>query len=349
MLMRNPILVACLVLICFHTEAQTGGNTTYSFLNLNSAARVAALGGNQIAVKDQDLNLGFYNPSLLDSGVDGQLALSYINYFTDINYGFASYAKHYKGVGTFAATLNYLDYGDFILADETGQQLGTFSAGDYALTMGYGRQMDSLFSVGGNLKFIYSSLEQYSSFGIAADISGTYYNQSRKLVLAAVMKNMGAQLKTYVPDVRESLPFEIQLGITKELKHAPLRIGLIAENLQKWNLTGPESEDVVEIDPLTGLAVENKQWGFGDRLMRHMVVNGEILLSKNFNVRIGYNYRRRQELKLNDKPGTVGFSWGFGLRVSKFHLSYGRATYHQAGASNHFSVTTRLPDFRAKK
>lgn len=348
MLMRKNLLAICLALFCFNTQGQTGGNSTYAFLNLNSAARVAALGGNQIAVKDHDLNLGFYNPSLLDSSVSGQFALSYINYFTDINYGFASYAKHYEGVGTFAATLNYLDYGDFQLADETGEVLGTFSAGDYALTMGYGCKMDSMFSVGANLKFIYSALEQYNSFGMAADISGTYYNKQRKLVLAGVMKNMGAQLKTYA-GVRESLPFEIQLGLTKQLKHAPLRIGLIAENLQKWDLTGPETEVEEQIDPLTGLPVENKEWVFGDRLMRHIVVNAEILLTENFHVRLGYNYRRRQELKLNDKPGTVGISWGFGMRISKFHLSYGRAAYHQAGASNHFSVTTRLPSLRSKK
>lgn len=331
------------------TQAQTGGNDTYSFLNLSSAARVAGLGGNQIAVKDGDLDLGFYNPSLLDSTMDGKLSLSYINYFTDINYGYAAYAKNVEGVGTFAATLNFLDYGDFVLADETGENLGTFSAGDYALSFGYGRAIDTMWSVGGNLKFIYSALESYNSFGMAADISGTYYNSKRKLTIAGVMKNIGAQIKPYISGQREPLPFEIQLGLTKRLKHAPLRLGIIAENLQQWDLTGPETQEEVEIDPLTGLPVETNQFVFGDKLMRHIVLNGEILLTKNFHIRIGYNYRRRQELKLSDKPGTVGFSWGFGLKISKFVLSYGRAAYHQAGASNHFSVTTRLSDFRSKK
>ena len=45
----------------------------------------------------------------------------------------------------------------------------------------------------------------------------------------------------------------------------------------------------------------------------------------------------------------VGFSWGFGIKISKFHFSYGRATYHLAGGSNHFSLSTNLSDFYHKK
>jgi hypothetical protein len=41
----------------------------------------------------------------------------------------------------------------------------------------------------------------------------------------------------------------------------------------------------------------------------------------------------------------VGFSYGFGIKISKFHLSYGRATYHLAGASNHFSISTNFSSF----
>ena len=88
--------------------------------------------------------------------------------------------------------------------------------------------------------------------------------------------------------------------------------------------------------------IAQEKWVFGDRFMRHITVGSEFILSKNFNLRVGYNYRRRQELKLEDKPGTAGFSYGFGVRVSKFHISYGRSVYHLAGPSNHISVTTAI-------
>ena len=78
---------------------------------------------------------------------------------------------------------------------------------------------------------------------------------------------------------------------------------------------------------------------------RHIIVNTEFLVSKNFNIRFGYNYQRRADLRIDEKLGTVGFSLGLGFRVNKFHLSYGRSAFHQAAATNTFSISTRLSDF----
>ncbi len=341
------IVIACL--ISAPTTAQIGGNNTYEFLNLVSSARVASLGGNLISVRDDDINLGIYNPALLNETMHDKVALSYINYIADINYGYASYAKHYDSLGTFAATMQYLSYGKFTETDVTGQQLGEFTAGEYSLTMGYGRAIDTLFSIGANLKMVYSALEQYNSFGAAVDLSGAYYNDKKNMGIGLVIKNIGYQLKTYTDNNREPLPFEVQMAVSKKLKHAPLRITVVGENLQKWDLTYVDPNAEPEIDPLTGDEIAPETPGFGDKLMRHIVLNGEILITKNFNVRMGYNYRRRQEMKLAGKPGFVGFSYGVGLRISKFHLSYGRSSYNVAGASNHITVSVRLSDFKGKK
>src|SRR5690554_7780094 len=50
----------------YTTLFRSGGSNTYEFLNLSSSARVAAMGGNQIAVKDDDIFLGIDNPALLN-------------------------------------------------------------------------------------------------------------------------------------------------------------------------------------------------------------------------------------------------------------------------------------------
>jgi hypothetical protein len=88
--------------------------------------------------------------------------------------------------------------------------------------------------------------------------------------------------------------------------------------------------------------VQKAKFEFGDKLMRHMVVGTEILLGPNFNIRLGYNYLRRQELKLADKPATSGISFGLGMKIKRFNLSYGRAIYHVAGPSNHLTLSTDL-------
>lgn len=80
--------------------------------------------------------------------------------------------------------------------------------------------------------------------------------------------------------------------------------------------------------------------------MRHVVVGGEFIPGNgNFSVRLGYNYRRRTEMQIASRKALVGFSWGFGLKISKLKLSYARATYSLAGATNHFTITTNLKDF----
>ena len=345
----NNWLLLGLLFLSITSQAQLGGSTSYQFLNLVSSARQASLGGNQISVKDDDLTLAIFNPSLLNDSMSSDVAMSYVNYFADVNYGFASYAKHFDSVGTFAATVQFLDYGSFTAADETGVQTGQFSAGDYALTIGYGSAIDSLFSLGANFKVIYSNFEQYNSFAVAIDLAGTYHNPKRRLTAAAVMKNIGTQIDPFVEGNSEKLPFELQAGITHVLKYAPLRVGLVAENLQKWDLTFDNpTAGQDEIDPLTGEVIPRKEPGFGDKLMRHVVLNTEVLLSKNFQLRFGFNYRRRQELKLIDRPGLTGFSAGLGFKIKKFHLSYGRSSYNRAGVSNHFTVTTRLADFGSR-
>ena len=85
-----------------------------------------------------------------------------------------------------------------------------------------------------------------------------------------------------------------------------------------------------------------------DQMMRHVSIGTTVNLGKNLEFRAGYNYRRRQELKVETKPGMVGFSWGVGLNLTKFRISYGRSIFHLAGASNHFSFSMNLDEFNKK-
>ena len=67
--------------------------------------------------------------------------------------------------------------------------------------------------------------------------------------------------------------------------------------------------------------------------------------SRNFTLRAGYNYHLRQELKLDQKLSTVGFSLGFGVKVKRFRLDYSTTRYHLAGTSSHFSLAINLNRF----
>jgi hypothetical protein len=70
-------------------QAQFGGRYLYKFVNLPSSARIAALGGNLITVMDDDVNLAFANPALLNPEMHQQIAFNHSFHFESISHGFA--------------------------------------------------------------------------------------------------------------------------------------------------------------------------------------------------------------------------------------------------------------------
>lgn len=338
-------LLGPFLLLSMVASAQLGGQSSFRILNIPSSARATALGGNYIAVKDNDINLGIFNPGLLNKDMGKQVALSYLPYFDGIQIGYASYAHHCDSIKTtFSGTVQYVDYGDFVRTDDVGHEIGSFTAGEQVIQIGAGRMLDSLFSIGANVKFINSSLDSYTSTAWAADIGGVFHKPSKGVTVAAMLRNIGRQTSSYT-EVREDLPFEVQVGTTYKFKHAPFRLGLMLENLQKWDLTYDDPNATVQIDQTTGEVIEEKVTRVRKALL-HTVPSAEVLISKNFMLRVAYNFRRRSELVVADKPSAVGLSFGLGLKVSKVHFSYGFSQLHLAGITNTFTLAMRFSDFK---
>lgn len=342
-MIRNLFIIALfLPLISF---GQVGGAASFAALELQMSPRLAALGGAPIGVRDGDLNLGLYNPALLDSAAHQRLALGYMNYFAGSNTGYAGYAYTLPSDLTLAASVQYISYGDLNWTSADGLPLGTFNASDFVAQVSAGYALDSALSVGVTGKFIYSSIAQYISTGAALDIAGSYRNPAKRFTAHVILRNFGVQLRQYNDDIREELPMNLSAGFTKRFRHAPFRFSVVAEHLEQWDLTYDDPNANAVVDPITGEVIGQQRWEFGDKLMRHVVFGTEFLLSESFQVRLGYHYRRRQETKVTDKPGLAGFSWGFGFRVKKFDISYARATYHISANTNQFSIATRLSNW----
>lgn len=339
--MKN-LLVVIFVFFPVWLFSQIGGNAVYEFLTIPVSPRAAALGGSAMAINDDDISLANENPALLTPGTDGKLALDFINYIGDINLGYTSYAKHIDKLGTFGVGVQYLNGGEFIQADELGYHLGTFTVNELAVNLTYAKTFDSLFTIGSTIKPVYSQLDQYKSFGLLMDIGAVYNFNNGLTSVSLLLRNFGAQITTYNQET-ENVPFEIQAGIATKLKHAPFRFSAVIHNLETPRLTYSQTNFA---EPLN--VEQDKELNEGtvfEDVMSHMIVGVEFTPTKNFFIRGGYNYQRRQELKLDNKPGMVGFSWGFGFRIAKLHLSYANVRYHMAGVSNQFAITTNLSDY----
>lgn len=343
---RISFLVSMLVVSHFG-YSQTGGTSTYQALNFVSSARISAVGGNLISVKDNDLSLGMYNPALLNKSMHNSIASGYVNYFSDINFGFVSYARHYDSIATFSASLSYLNYGKFLETTESGEIINEFSVKDYIFALSASRAIDTNFSVGASLKFLYSNYWLYSSSGIALDFGATYSRPDIGFTVSAIAKNLGYMLKSYTKSNHEKLPFEVQVAVSQKLKHAPFRFSFAAENLQKWDISYIDPTIQPQIDPATGDEIPVPEPGFFNKMARHLVIGTE-LVTKNFVVGAGFNYKRRIELSYSDKRGMVGFSVGAGVRIKKIQVNYALTSYHLAGKSNHITIGFNLDQFKGK-
>jgi len=327
------------------------GGKAYQFLEMTNSARVAALGGDAVAISDDDPDLAYHNPSLLTREMHHHLTLNYVNYFAGINYGYASAAARLGRKGTIAGGIHYLNYGKFQGADENGILTGTFRAADYSINIMYSRPIDSLWQIGFTTKSIYSDLEVYNSSAIAFDAGITYHNPRSRFTAGLVLRNMGFQVDAYYAEgTGGSLPFNIALGISQGLQYAPLTFYIMADHLEKWDLTyTTDEEKESSMDSFSGESSSKSDFDIAvDKFMRHIIVGTEFNLGKNLTLRGGYHYRRRQEMKIDTKPGMVGFSWGVGLKVSRFRISYGHAVFHLAGGTNQFSFSMNLDEFNKK-
>ncbi|HRF41284.1 MAG TPA: hypothetical protein PK198_20975, partial [Saprospiraceae bacterium] len=187
------------------------------------------------------------------------------------------------------------------------------------------------------------------SLGLAADLAAVYADTARKLVFTLVMRNVGTQLSTYRSGNREDLPYDFQAGVSKRLKHIPFRFSVIYHHLNRWNLLydnpyETEDNNIFDEEPVE----PGKASLFVDNLFRHFIFNGELLIGQreSLRLRFGYNHFMRQELSVNNYRSLSGFTFGAGIRISRFRLDYGRNNYHLAGGMNHLSISTNLREFK---
>ena len=320
--------------------AQLGGQTTYQFLNLVSSPRQAALGGKVLTNVDYDVTQAIYNPSTINVEMDNQLAINYSSYLGGVNYGTAAYAYTWdRRVQTYHMGMTYINYGQFDGYDEEGVETGSFSGSEAALSFGYAKQIGySDFYLGGNIKLITSKLEQYSSFGAAIDAGLLYINEDIEFQATLVVRNLGTQITTYAGQ-NEPLPFEVDFGMSQTLENVPLRWHLTFENLQKWPIGSPNPARATT--DLEGNQTQESV-GFFGQVLRHTIIGAELFPEGGFNIRIGYNFRRAEELRIIDQRNFSGFSAGISLKLNKFRFSYTHAKYTAASNANFFGMQIDL-------
>jgi hypothetical protein len=311
MLMNQRLLCTVAFAAIFMQNVRAGTNTVYNFLRSDVDPRAAAMGGSFVSVLD-DPNSLFYNPAGLSTLESPKGSLGFVKHLLDINSGYVSYSQKIEESGNIGAGIIYTNYGSFDRTDVTGTVLGTFSAGDLAILLGYSNLLEENFYYGINVKYIHSSIAEYSSSAVAADIGVLYNIPESRVTLGASLRNAGVQLSKY-GSVKEDLPVDLVVGGSVVPRGLPLLL-----NVSFHKLT-----DATE--------------SFGDHF-KTFKVGGEFQLSPSFRLRFGYDNEKRTDLKVGSSSGLAGISGGVGIGIGEYRLDYALSSLGTVGDLHRVSI-----------
>lgn len=326
---------------------QTGGTNSFPFLELTYNARSAGLGGNFISVYDNDVTLGIANPSLLNSKMNKDISFSTALNPGGINHGMLGYGYDIQKIeATMSGYIKYISYGSFERTNVNGVPEGTFTPFEMIAGAGIGKEINKRMRLGANVNILYSQLEKYSALGASVDFAATYLLEEKDFLVTIMARNIGYEFKGYTKGVHSPLPVQVQLAASYKVKHAPFRLSILAHHLQKWDITYNDPNLKPTVDAFTGDTIPVKRAGFFEKFGRHFSYQLEVLVGKNFDFRVGFDYHRRKEMALEARPGIAGFSFGLGMHFTKFRLDYGFIAYSAAGYGNMLTLSTNLSKWR---
>lgn len=315
--MKKVSITLLSLLLSFVVHAQESG-TAYNFLRLPVSAHAAALGGDNISITEDDPSVIFHNPALISNVTDKSININFMTYMEGVNIGSASFVKAWGERATWGACAMYMDYGKIKETTATNEVIGDFSAKDVMLGGTFTYLLSNKIAGGITAKIISSSIGGYSSMAVGIDLGLNYYDAERNWSVAAVAKNLGGQVKAY-DDNFEKIPFDLQIGASKRLVGAPLRFSATLTRLNSWD------EDFIN----------------------HLAIGADLFLGNSIYVAAGYNFRRADEMKINQDDDSssnhgAGLSVGGGIQLERFKFQMSYAKYHVSSTSLLFNLSYTL-------
>jgi hypothetical protein len=314
--MKKVVFTIIATIFALQVAAQES-QEVFSFLRLPVSAHVAALGGDNITIDDDDPTVIFHNPALIANVADKSINLNFMTYMEGAKTASASFIKAWGERATWGVGAQYMDYGSMKETTVDNIEQGTFSAKDIAIAGTFTYLLSDRWSGGVTLRFISSSIGSYNSIGLASDLGLNYFDEERGWSLSAVAKNLGGQVKAYQDDY-ERIPIDLLVGVSKRLEAAPLRFSLTFSRLNRWDTS----------------------------FIQHVAIGADVFLGENIYIAGGYNFRRRDEMKISESSGSsshgAGLSVGAGLTLKRFKLNVAYAKYHVSASSILINATYSL-------
>lgn len=335
-MLLKVIIPAMMVLFAPGIVAGQPDIPSFTFIDIPHSPRVSGLGSVNVSLSDWDGNMFLSNPALMTAESDRQASFNHYFYYSGIGYNSFSYVHHFDQLGTWGIGLQQTGYGPIKSYDAAGYPLGEVNAGEYAITVGNAHRAGN-FSMGGNLKFIFSDIASYRASALMIDIGGAFKHPSRDLTLGLVIHNLGFVMHDYSGTAVSSVPFDVRAGISFKPEHMPFRFSFTGRKLTNFKI------------PYEANGTGDERPGTFDRVFSHVVIGTELVVNSNLSIMGGYNHLIRKELRLDQVSGGAGFSYGLLLRIKLFSLAYSGASYHVAGISHHLGISVNFSSLYHRK
>ncbi len=322
-------LTFLLSMLCspWQSVAAQESTSVFNFLNLPLSARSTALGGKNISTIEDDISLIDQNPALLSGVNDRTMGLNFMTYMRGSKTGSASYAQIAGERGTWGATAQFVSYGSMKETLPSGEIIGDMNALDLCLSGMYSYELGERWVGGATGKFIYSHYGEFTSCALAVDLGLSYFLEESDFSLSGVARNVGGQVKAF-GDHHERLPFDLEVGFTKGLAHAPVYVSLTMVDLTRW------SKDYFYNN---GKKVSN-----GRVLMNHFNLGVDLRPTRIIYIAAGYNFRRASEMKAAGSSHAAGLSFGAGLQMNRIKFGVAYAKYHVDAPTLSFSLAYNI-------
>jgi len=230
--------IAILSTASYAQKPYRAGTTTANFLEIGYGSAGNAMGDAYVSVVN-DLSAIYWNPAGLGYIEQNEVLVMYQPWLVDINTSLVGAGLVHPLLGTFAAGLLYVGYGEeevttLISQEGTGEK---FDGHDLSFTFSYGKRLVDWFSFGATAKYINCKIWHETAHAVACDlgviVNTRFLSRTDKpgdgLNIGMSISNYGTKMTYSGIDLKQ--PVDILPEEEGNFKYVPARY-----ELQGWEL-----------------------------------------------------------------------------------------------------------------
>ncbi|MEK8023450.1 MAG: PorV/PorQ family protein [Candidatus Hydrogenedentota bacterium] len=198
----------------FAATASGAGTTGATFLEIGIGARSAAMGEANTSWADDVYGM-YFNPAGIATVRRQEVGFAHNTLFLDLDYNYLGYVHPLGDASSIGVSGTYVDLGDverreIIAGGGPSGALGNASAYDLSFSLTYARTLSEVIDLGGTLKVIHETLDNYSASAVAVDLGAKWRPPVEGLTVGLSVLNLGSNLKFVASG--DELPISIRFG-----------------------------------------------------------------------------------------------------------------------------------------